>query len=157
MKITGVKTYVLEATLGEHGFGWSQRVTDRRQSALCVVDTDEGIQGVGEAFYVGGPAQVVATLIDRGSGSVSIWPLCRRSPCDVSHCQKNLSATPSRERRTTMAGRLCTRTTVPRSSIKLSFTTWRSRIGSGPVATNTPVELRSRTLPLNRGVPCRET
>jgi len=68
MKITGVKTYVLEATLGEHGFGWSQRVTDRRQSALCVVDTDEGIQGVGEAFYFGGPAQVVATLIGDGLG-----------------------------------------------------------------------------------------
>ena len=68
MKITGVKTYVLEATLGEHGFGWSQRVSDRRQSALCVVDTDEGIQGVGEAFYFGGPAQVVATLIGDGLG-----------------------------------------------------------------------------------------
>lgn len=72
MKITGVKTYVLEATLGEHGFGWSQRVTDRRQSALCVVDTDEGIQGVGEAFYVGGPAQVVATLIDDGLGPLVV-------------------------------------------------------------------------------------
>ena len=60
MRITGVRSYVLQASLGERGFGWSQQVTDRRQSALCVVDTDAGIQGVGEAFYFGGPASVVA-------------------------------------------------------------------------------------------------
>ena len=68
MKITAVKTYVLEAGLGEHSFGWSQRVTDRRQSAICVVDTDEAIQGVGEAFYFGGPASVVAALMGDGLG-----------------------------------------------------------------------------------------
>lgn len=68
MKITGVRTHVLQATLGEHGFGWSQRVTGARQSAICVVDTDEGIQGVGEAFYFGGPARIVASLIDEGLG-----------------------------------------------------------------------------------------
>ena len=68
MKITGVRTHVLQATLGEHGFGWSQRVTNQRQSAICVVDTDEGIQGVGEAFYFGGPARIVASLIDDGLG-----------------------------------------------------------------------------------------
>jgi D-galactarolactone cycloisomerase len=72
MKITGVKTYVLQATLGEHGFGWSQRVTDRRQSAICVVDTDEGVQGVGEAFYFGGPAEAVAALIDDGLGPLVV-------------------------------------------------------------------------------------
>lgn len=68
MKITAIKTYVLQASLGEQGFGWSQRVTNTRQGAICVVDTDDGIQGVGEAFYFGGPAQVVATLIDQGLG-----------------------------------------------------------------------------------------
>lgn len=72
MKITGVKTYVLQATLGEHAFGWSQRVTDRRQSAICVVDTDEGVQGVGEAFYFGGPAEAVAALIDDGLGPLVV-------------------------------------------------------------------------------------
>ena len=45
MKITGVKTYVLEGLLGDQAFGWSLWVTDRRQSALCVVTTDEGIEG----------------------------------------------------------------------------------------------------------------
>ena len=72
MRITAVKTYVLEAGLGEHGFGWSQRVTNRRQSAICVVDTDEGIQGVGEAFYFGGPASVVAALMDDGLGPLVV-------------------------------------------------------------------------------------
>ena len=47
MKITGINTYVLEATLGEDGFGWSQRVTDRRQAAICEIQTDEGISGLG--------------------------------------------------------------------------------------------------------------
>lgn len=63
MKITGVETYVLQALLGDRSFGWSQWVTGQRQAALCVVSTDEGIQGVGEAFYYGGPAKIVASLI----------------------------------------------------------------------------------------------
>jgi len=63
MKITGVTTYVLEEFLENKAFGWSQWVTDRRQTALCLVSTDEGIEGVGEAFYVGGPAKIVASMI----------------------------------------------------------------------------------------------
>lgn len=80
MKITGIRTWVLEASLGEHGFGWSQRVTNRRQSAICVVDTDEGLQGVGEAFYFGGPAKVVASLIDDGLGPLVVG----QDPMDTS-------------------------------------------------------------------------
>jgi len=68
MQITRVTTYVLQASLGDHSFGWSQRVGNGRQTAICVVDTDAGIQGYGEAFYFGGPATVVADLIDRGLG-----------------------------------------------------------------------------------------
>jgi D-galactarolactone cycloisomerase len=63
MKITGVTAYVLEETLGDKAFGWSQWVTDRRQTALCVVSTDEGIQGVGEALSTGCPAKIVAGII----------------------------------------------------------------------------------------------
>jgi D-galactarolactone cycloisomerase len=80
MKITGVRTHVLQATLGEHGFGWSQRITNQRQSAICVVDTDEGIQGVGEAFYFGGPARTVASLIDDGLGPL----IAGEDPMDTS-------------------------------------------------------------------------
>ena len=40
MKITNIKTYVLQAHLGDHAFGWSQRVGNRRQTAICVVETD---------------------------------------------------------------------------------------------------------------------
>ncbi len=72
MKITGIETYVLQAMLPEKGFGWSQRVTDRRQAALCVIDTDEGIQGLGEAFYFGGPATVVAQLMRDGFGPLLV-------------------------------------------------------------------------------------
>ena len=54
MKITGVKTYVLEGLLGDQAFGWSLWVTDRRQTAICVITTDEGIEGVGEAFSSAG-------------------------------------------------------------------------------------------------------
>lgn len=63
MKITGVTTYVIEALLDNKAFGWSQGVADRRQTAMCVIATDEGIQGVGEAFYIGGPAKIVAGII----------------------------------------------------------------------------------------------
>ena len=63
MKITSVETYALEGLLGDKAFGWSLWVTDRRQAALCVISTDEGIQGVGEALYYGGPATIVASLI----------------------------------------------------------------------------------------------
>ncbi len=66
MKITDVKTYVLEGLLGDQAFGWSLWVTDRRQSALCVVTTDEGIEGVGEAFFVGGPSTITAAMIQDG-------------------------------------------------------------------------------------------
>ena len=63
MKITGVETYALRAPL-ERGFGWSQQVTAGRQSALCVLHTDAGIEGVGEAFYFGGPAAIATALIE---------------------------------------------------------------------------------------------
>ncbi|MBU1209095.1 MAG: hypothetical protein KKH04_19580 [Proteobacteria bacterium] len=60
MKIQKVETYVLQGLLGDKAFGWSQGVAHRRQTALCLVSTDNGIQGVGEAFYYGGPAKIVA-------------------------------------------------------------------------------------------------
>jgi D-galactarolactone cycloisomerase len=66
MKITGIETYTLQGFLEDKAFGWSQRVTDRRQTALCMVSTDEGIQGLGEAFYYGGPSKIVASLISDG-------------------------------------------------------------------------------------------
>lgn len=63
MKITKIQTHVLEALLGDRGFGWSLRVTDRRQTALCVIETDSGLQGVGEAMYLGSAA-VAARVIN---------------------------------------------------------------------------------------------
>ena len=79
MKITGVKTYVLQAILENQGFGWSQRVTDRRQTAICVVTTDEGITGLGEAFYFGGPASLAADMIDNALGPLIVG----RDPLDT--------------------------------------------------------------------------
>ncbi len=72
MKVTGIRTHVLQAGLGTQAFGWSQRVTDRRQTAICVVSTDAGIQGVGEAFYFGGPSSIVAAIIDDALGPLLI-------------------------------------------------------------------------------------
>ena len=79
MKITDVKTYVLQAILENQGFGWSQRVTDRRQTAICVVTTDEGITGLGEAFYFGGPASLAADMIDNALGPLIVG----RDPLDT--------------------------------------------------------------------------
>jgi D-galactarolactone cycloisomerase len=72
MKITSITTHVLEATLGDRAFGWSQRVGNRRQTAICVVETDAGLQGYGEAFYFGGPSTIVAQIIDRALGPLII-------------------------------------------------------------------------------------
>jgi D-galactarolactone cycloisomerase len=63
MKITGVETYVLEGKLGKQAFGWSQGVAEKRQSAICVINTDEGVSGIGEAFFVGGPISIAANVI----------------------------------------------------------------------------------------------
>jgi len=80
MKITGIETHVLVGNLEGKSFGWSQRVTGTRQSAICVVSTDAGIQGLGEAFYFGGPATVVAALMRDGLGPL----LVGRDPMDTS-------------------------------------------------------------------------
>ncbi|MBP1778274.1 MAG: Mandelate racemase/muconate lactonizing protein, partial [candidate division NC10 bacterium] len=72
MKIAGIETHVLVGQLEGKAFGWSQRVTGTRQAALCVVRTDEGLEGVGEAFYFGAPATVVATLIRDGLGPLLV-------------------------------------------------------------------------------------
>lgn len=79
MKITGVQTFVLEGVLGKDSFGWSQSVAERRQTTICVVSTDEGVRGVGEAFFIG-PAKVAASIIDN-----SFAPLIEgRDPFDSS-------------------------------------------------------------------------
>jgi D-galactarolactone cycloisomerase len=72
MKITGITTYVLAADLGTSAFGWSQRVGSSRQAAICVVETDAGIEGCGEAFYFGGPSVIVAQLIDLALGPLIV-------------------------------------------------------------------------------------
>ena len=72
MKITHVAAYVLQADLGDQAFGWSQRVGNSRQTAICVVETDAGITGVGEAFYFGGPSSIVAQLIELALAPLTI-------------------------------------------------------------------------------------
>jgi D-galactarolactone cycloisomerase len=68
MKITSIQTYVVRTTLGDQAFGWSQRVGNSRQTAICVIATDEGIHGVGEAFYFGGPSTIAAQIIKEALG-----------------------------------------------------------------------------------------
>jgi D-galactarolactone cycloisomerase len=80
MKITGVKTYVLQGMIEDKSFGWSQRVTGGRQAVLCVVSTDEEIMGVGEAFYFGGPAKIAADIISAVYGPL----LMDKDPLDTS-------------------------------------------------------------------------
>ncbi len=72
MKISSIRTYVLQAHLGDRAFGWSQRVGDQRQTAICVVETDAGIEGYGEAFYFGGPSSIVALMMDQAFGPLII-------------------------------------------------------------------------------------
>lgn len=55
MKISGIKTYYLQARL-ERPFGWSLDWADRRSAFLVEIETDEGISGWGEAGTPGHPA-----------------------------------------------------------------------------------------------------
>ena len=80
MKIAGIKTYVLQQLIDGNSFGWSQRVTNRRQAVICEVTTDEDIQGVGEAFYFGGPAKIAADIITDVYGPL----LMDKDPLDTS-------------------------------------------------------------------------
>ncbi len=66
MKITRVETIVLAASLDDQAFGFSFNTSAARQSCVVVVHTDEGVTGIGEAFFVSGPAKIVATYIDEG-------------------------------------------------------------------------------------------
>ncbi len=68
MEIIGIQTYVLRTTLGDQAFGWSQRVGNSRQTAICAITTDEGLQGLGEAFYFGGPSTIAAQIIEEALG-----------------------------------------------------------------------------------------
>ena len=79
MRITEVRTYVLQGMLEEGAFGWSQRTTDRRQTAICEISTDAGVQGLGEAFYFGGPATIPAQIMTEAFGPL----LLGRDPFDT--------------------------------------------------------------------------
>jgi len=80
MRIKGLETIVLQESLGDKSFGWSQGVADRRQTALCLITTDDGLQGVGEAYYYGGPSKIVASLMSDIYGPALIG----RDPMDTS-------------------------------------------------------------------------
>ena len=56
MKITAIRTYVLDAPLSEN-FGFSQWEFTRRSTMLVEIATDAGIEGWGEAY---GPAKPAA-------------------------------------------------------------------------------------------------
>jgi len=61
MKITGIKAYPLLQPLKDMSFGFSQGWISSRQTTIVIVSTDEGIEGVGEAF---GPAKVIAEAVE---------------------------------------------------------------------------------------------
>ena len=71
MKIKRIETHVLQGELEGKSFGWSQRVTGIRQAVLCVISTDARTQGLGEAFYFGGPGKIVERGIGRLGPSAS--------------------------------------------------------------------------------------
>ncbi|MEA3253446.1 MAG: mandelate racemase/muconate lactonizing enzyme family protein, partial [Chloroflexota bacterium] len=61
MKITGVKAYALVQPLEKMAFAFSQSWVNARQTTIVIVSTDEGVEGVGEAF---GPAKAIASTVE---------------------------------------------------------------------------------------------
>jgi hypothetical protein len=55
-------------------------VTCIRQAVLCVIFTDAGTQGLGEAFYFGGPGKIVAETMQNGLLTSGCYdrPIARR-------------------------------------------------------------------------------
>ncbi len=80
MRVKSLETFVLQESLGDKSFGWSQGIAKQRQTALCLITTDDGVQGVGEAYYYGGPSKIVASLMSEIYGPVLIG----RDPMDTS-------------------------------------------------------------------------
>ncbi len=62
MKITGIKTYILEKPLGKQQVASSQGWKQSRQAMVVVVSTDEGISGVGES--IGSPSVLERVIND---------------------------------------------------------------------------------------------
>ena len=64
MKISAVRTHVLEAPLSEP-FGWSFSATAVRASCLVEITADDGTTGWGECY---GPARINATIVEALKG-----------------------------------------------------------------------------------------
>ena len=75
-----MEAFVLQGSLGENSFGWATGIAQQRQTALCLINTDEGIKGIGEAYYYGGPSKVVAGFMRDVYGPA----LVGRDPLDTS-------------------------------------------------------------------------
>ena len=71
MKITGVKSYVLQYRLEEE-LGYSQQYFDRRTAHIVEVGTDEGIVGFGEAFGGGSVALANKTIVEQVIGPMIV-------------------------------------------------------------------------------------
>lgn len=79
MKITDVRSIILQHEL-EEALGYSQMYFTKRTAHLIVVETDEGITGVGEAFGAGNVALGNKAIVER-----ILKPLfLGRNPLDIS-------------------------------------------------------------------------
>ncbi|MCK1349590.1 mandelate racemase/muconate lactonizing enzyme family protein [Bradyrhizobium sp. CW7] len=65
MKITGVRTHILQAALSRH-FASSRGWYDTRAAMLVEIETDQGLVGWGECY---GPARITAAVVD----NVAAW------------------------------------------------------------------------------------
>src|SRR3954462_1078649 len=73
MKITKVRTHILEAKLSQP-FAYSRAWYDRRTAMLVEIETDAGLTGWGECY---GPARMTAAVVGSvGPGLVGEDPLC---------------------------------------------------------------------------------
>ena len=71
MKISGVKSYVLQYSLEEE-LGYSQQYYDRRTAHIIEVTTDEGETGYGEAFGGGGVAFGNKAIVEKAIGPMIV-------------------------------------------------------------------------------------
>ncbi len=76
MKITSVRTHILEAPLSQP-FAYSRAWYDTRTAMIVEIETDDGLVGWGECY---GPARMTAAVV----GSVAAW-LIGEDPLRTDH------------------------------------------------------------------------
>ncbi len=83
LKITGIRTYQVDLPMKEGSYSWSTQSFSAFDSTVVVIETDEGLSGVGEVCPLG-PAYLSAYAEGARTGIATLAPgLIGQDPCQL--------------------------------------------------------------------------